>query len=73
MPELKDELAALRIEREPDRRRGGPAGVAWIVVIAVLGAGACRRLAMGHARAAGGRRDRDRVPERAAGHAGARC
>jgi RND family efflux transporter MFP subunit len=39
MPELKDELAALRIERAPDRRRGGSRWVAWIVVIAVLGAG----------------------------------
>jgi len=39
MPDLKDELAALRIEREPDRR-GGSRWVAWIGVIAVLGAGA---------------------------------
>jgi HlyD family secretion protein len=39
MPELKDELAALRIERAPDRPRGGSRWVAWIVVIAVLGAG----------------------------------
>ncbi len=38
MPELKDELAALRIERTPDRR-GGSRWVAWIGVIAVLGAG----------------------------------
>jgi HlyD family secretion protein len=39
MPELKDDLAALRIEREPDRRSGSR-WVAWVVVIAVLGAGA---------------------------------
>ena len=39
MPELKDDLAALRIEREPDRR-GASRWVAWIVVIAALGAGA---------------------------------
>jgi len=39
MPDLKDELAALRIEREPDRRRGSR-WVAWIGVVAVLGAGA---------------------------------
>jgi HlyD family secretion protein len=39
MPDLKDELAALRIEREPDRRRGSR-WVAWVGVIAVLGAGA---------------------------------
>ena len=39
MPELKDDLAALRIEREPDRRSGSR-WVVWIVVIAVLGAGA---------------------------------
>ncbi len=39
MPELKDELAALRIERAPDRPRGGSRWVAWVVVIAVLGAG----------------------------------
>ena len=38
MPDLKDELAALRIEREPDRRRGSR-WVAWVGVIAVLGAG----------------------------------
>ena len=38
MPDLKDELAALRIEREPDLR-GGSRWVAWIVLIAVLGAG----------------------------------
>jgi RND family efflux transporter MFP subunit len=38
MTELKDELAALRIEREPDRR-GGSRWVAWVAVIAVLGAG----------------------------------
>ena len=38
MPELKDELAALRIERAPDRR-GGSRWVVWTVVIAVLGAG----------------------------------
>ena len=39
MPELKDDLAALRIEREPDRRSGSR-WVAWVIVIAVLGAGA---------------------------------
>ena len=38
MPELKDELAALRIERTP-ARRGGSRWMAWIVVIAILGAG----------------------------------
>ena len=39
MPELKDDLAALRIEREPERRSGSR-WLAWVIVIAVLGAGA---------------------------------
>ena len=38
MPDLKDELAALRIEREPDRRHRFR-WLAWVVVVAVLGAG----------------------------------
>jgi RND family efflux transporter MFP subunit len=39
MPELKDDLAALRIEREPEGRSGSR-WVAWVIVIALLGAGA---------------------------------
>lgn len=38
MPDLKDELAALRIEREPDRG-GPPRRVAWLVVLLALAAG----------------------------------
>src|SRR5215510_7400580 len=38
MSELKDDLAALRIEREPERRRGGGGrAVFWIVLLAILG------------------------------------
>jgi RND family efflux transporter MFP subunit len=40
MTELKDDLAALRIEREPERRRrGGGKALTWIIVLLVLGAG----------------------------------
>jgi HlyD family secretion protein len=39
MPELKDELAALRIEREP-HRRGRGRGVVWLLVPIVLGGAA---------------------------------
>ena len=38
MSDLKDELAALRIEREPERG-GGARRLVWVVVIVVLGAG----------------------------------
>ena len=38
MSELKDDLAALRIEREPERRRGrGGRAVFWMVLLAILG------------------------------------
>jgi RND family efflux transporter MFP subunit len=39
MPELKDELAALRIEREPDRPGVGRF-VGWLVLLVALGGGA---------------------------------
>ena len=37
MPDLKDDLAALRIEREP--HRPGRRWVPWLVVIAIVAAG----------------------------------
>jgi RND family efflux transporter MFP subunit len=38
MPDFKDDLAALRIEREPERR-GMPRGVIWLVVLVIVAAG----------------------------------
>src|SRR6187399_3056335 len=39
MSELKDELAALRIEREPIRTSNAGRWIGWVVTLAVLGAG----------------------------------
>ena len=39
MSELKDELAALRIEREPIRTSNAGRWIGWVVVLALLGAG----------------------------------
>ena len=39
MSELKDELAALRIEREPIRTSNTGRWIGWVVTLAVLGAG----------------------------------
>ena len=38
MPELKDDLSALRIERQPERVRGGR-WLVWVVVLVILAAG----------------------------------
>jgi HlyD family secretion protein len=37
MADLKDELAALKIEREPERRRRGGRWVTWLIVLLLLG------------------------------------
>jgi RND family efflux transporter MFP subunit len=39
MADLKDELAALRIEREPLRRGGAGRWIGWLLVLVVLGGG----------------------------------
>ncbi len=38
MADLKDELAALKIEREPERRRRGGRWVGWMILLLVFGA-----------------------------------
>ena len=66
MTDLKDELAALRIEREPERPAAGR-WVGWLLVLLVVGGAAAAAGLVAHARAADRGAGRRRSTERAAG------
>ena len=67
MTDLKDDLAALRIEREPERPRRGGRWIGWVVVLVLLAGGGLLRLAVVHARSGRSRSRSATVTERAAG------